>query len=228
MIPSGFLDGFRAAVFDLDDTLYAFERNNGPALRALAAEAAPVLGLSEDAFIDEVAASLRAQIARVGRASPCFHSRCVRFANLLEPRGLPLRHALAFTERYWKELFARIEPAPGAADLLRALRGRGVRVGVGTDMTAIEQFRKLEARARRGEGPLLPGGRPVRRRQPPQGRARRGRRGHARPVAADRSGEARGEAGRPVRRVAHRAPRGALAAAPGLPCGVVRAIIPPP
>ena len=28
MIPSGFLDGFRAAVFDLDDTLYAFERNN--------------------------------------------------------------------------------------------------------------------------------------------------------------------------------------------------------
>ena len=137
MIPSGFLDGFRAAVFDLDDTLYAFERNNGPALRALAAEAAPVLGLSEDAFLDEVAASLRAQIARVGRASPCFHSRCIRFANLLEPRGLPLRHALAFTERYWKELFARIEPAPGAADLLR--------VGVGTDMTAIEQFRKLEA-----------------------------------------------------------------------------------
>ncbi|MBQ3810488.1 MAG: HAD family hydrolase [Kiritimatiellae bacterium] len=145
MIPPGFLDGVRTAVFDLDDTLYAFERNNGPALRALAAEAAPVLGLSEDAFLDEVAASLRAQIARVGRASPCFHSRCIRFANLLEPRGLPLRHALAFTERYWKELFARIEPAPGAADLLRALRGRGVRVGVGTDMTAIEQFRKLEA-----------------------------------------------------------------------------------
>ena len=50
----------------------------------------------------------------------------------------------AATERYWRELFARIRPAPGAADVLRACRARGLRVGIGTDMSAIEQFRKLE------------------------------------------------------------------------------------
>lgn len=145
MIPDGFLRGIRAAVFDLDDTLYAFKAAHGPALRAMAPDAAPVLGLSEDAFVEEVAAALRAQIERVGRASPCFHSRCIRFANLLEARGLPLRHALDFADRYWTELLARIEPAPGAADLLRACRARGLRVGLGTDMTAAEQFRKLKA-----------------------------------------------------------------------------------
>ena len=42
-------DGVRAAVFDLDDTLYAFERPGGPndaALRALAEYAAPKLGIA--------------------------------------------------------------------------------------------------------------------------------------------------------------------------------------
>ncbi|MBQ9726073.1 MAG: HAD family hydrolase [Kiritimatiellae bacterium] len=148
MIPPGFFDGVRCAVFDLDDTLYAFDGPGGanaPAMRALAAHAAPRLGISEDAFLGEVRASLDAQLARVGRDSPCYHSRAARFGRMLEARGLPLGLALEWTEFYWRELFARVAPAPGAAALLRALRGRGVRVGVGTDMTALEQFRKLDA-----------------------------------------------------------------------------------
>ncbi len=147
MIPPGFLDGVRAAVFDLDDTLYAFDGGAAPnaaALRALAAVAAPALGISEDAFLAEVAASLRAQKERVGPDNPGYHSRAARFARILEARALPLRLSLEWTDLYWKELFARIRPAPGAADVLRACRARGLRVGVGTDMSAIEQFRKLE------------------------------------------------------------------------------------
>ena len=134
-------------MFDLDDTLYAFDGGAAPnadALRALAAVAAPALGVSEDAFLAEVAASLRAQKERVGPDSPGYHSRAARYARILEAHGLPLRLSLEWTERYWRELFARIRPAPGAADVLRACRARGLRVGVGTDMSAIEQFRKLE------------------------------------------------------------------------------------
>ena len=141
-------DGIRVAVFDLDDTLYAFEKPgapNGDALRALADYAAPKLGISPDAFLAEVAASLRAQISRVGPGNAGYHSRHIRYAHLLEARGLPLRLASDFVDRYWKELFARIRPAPGAADLLRACRAHGLRVGIGTDMTAAEQFRKLDA-----------------------------------------------------------------------------------
>ena len=141
------LTGIRAAVFDLDDTLYCFERPGGPndaALRALAEYAAPKIGATPEAFIAEVAESLRAQKRRTGPDNPGYHSRCARYARLLEARGLPLRLALDFVERYWRELFARIEPAPGAADILRACRARGLRVGLGTDMTAIEQFRKME------------------------------------------------------------------------------------
>ena len=50
--------GVRTVVFDLDDTLYAFDGGAAPnadALRALAAVAAPALGVSEDAFLAEVA-----------------------------------------------------------------------------------------------------------------------------------------------------------------------------
>ena len=140
--------GIRAVVFDLDDTLYAFDEGAAPnaaALRALAEYAAPKLGVSPDAFLDEVAASLRAQKEQTGADNPGYHSRCVRYARLLEARGLPLRLALDFVDVYWRELFARIRPAPGAADLLRACRARGLRVGLGTDMTAVEQFRKMEA-----------------------------------------------------------------------------------
>ena len=130
--------GIRAVAFDLDDTLYAFETPGGPndaALRALAEYAAPKIGVTPDAFLDEVAASLRAQKERTGVDTPGYHSRCVRYARLL---------AIDFVDRYWKELFARIRPAPGAVDLLRACRARGLRVGLGTNMTAIEQFRKME------------------------------------------------------------------------------------
>ena len=139
--------GVRTVVFDLDDTLYAFDGGAAPnadALRALAAVAAPALGVSEDAFLAEVAASLRAQKERVGPDSPGYHSRAARYARILEAHGLPLRLSLEWTDLYWKELFARIRPAPGAADILRACRARGLRVGIGTDMTAVEQFRKLD------------------------------------------------------------------------------------
>ena len=148
MIPPGFLRGVRAAVFDLDDTLYAFDGPggaNGPALRALAESAARALGLSPEGFLADVAASLAGQVARVGRSSPGYHSRCVRYANVLASHGLPLRHALPLVERYWTELLSRVSPDPAAAPLLRSLRERGLRVGIGTDMTAQEQFRKLEA-----------------------------------------------------------------------------------
>jgi putative hydrolase of the HAD superfamily len=145
--PSTLFSGIRTAVFDLDDTLYAFEKPGGPndaALHALAEYAAPKIGATPDAFIEEVAASLRAQKEQTGADNPGYHSRCVRYARLLEARGLPLRLSLDFVETYWRELFARIRPAPGAADLLRACRAHGLRVGLGTDMTAIEQFRKME------------------------------------------------------------------------------------
>lgn len=148
MIPTGFFDGLRAAVFDLDDTLYAFDGPGGanaPAMRALAERAAPLFGLDADGFLAEVVASFRAQIARTGPDDAGYHSRCIRFGRMLEAHGLPLRHAPELVELYWKELLSRVRPAPGAADALRRARARGLRVGVGTDMTALEQFRKLEA-----------------------------------------------------------------------------------
>ena len=50
----------------------------------------------------------------------------------------------ALDEAYWDAYLAAIRPYPDAAETLSALRSRGVRIGLGTNMTAGMQFRKLE------------------------------------------------------------------------------------
>ena len=133
----------RAAVFDIDDTLYDFTAAHAAAMAALDGEAARRLGLAPAAWREAVAEAFRWQYAR-DPATAGFHSRFVRFQRVLEARNLPLAHAAPLADFYWASLLAALRPAPGAAALLAALRARGVRLGVGTDMTADWQLRKLE------------------------------------------------------------------------------------
>ena len=45
---------------------------------------------------------------------------------------------------YWDTLIEKSEISPGAAETICALKERGIRVGIGSDMTAWVQYRKLE------------------------------------------------------------------------------------
>lgn len=53
-------------------------------------------------------------------------------------------HVLRMNDLYWETLLKAAVPSAGAQDAIRRLREQGIRIGIGTDMTACMQFRKLE------------------------------------------------------------------------------------
>ncbi len=134
----------KAVIFDVDNTLYNFTKAHKAAFRALAAYADERLGLSGESFERlhrETAEELRAYMGEVA----ALHNRCIRYQVMLEKLGLPLYpHVLEMEGFYWDTLLKEAVPSANAKETLRSLKDRGIRIGVGTDMTARMQFRKLE------------------------------------------------------------------------------------
>ena len=134
----------KAVIFDVDNTLYNFTKAHKAAFRALAAYADELLGLSGESFERlhrETAEELRAYMGEVA----ALHNRCIRYQVMLEKLGLPLYpHVLEMEGFYWDTLLKEAVPSANAKETLRSLKDRGIRIGVGTDMTARMQFRKLE------------------------------------------------------------------------------------
>ena len=110
----------KAIIFDLDDTLFDFKRAHVEGMKAWAAYAEQQFHISPDETISEVSALVKEQAEKIG----------------------PLAAALA--ERYWEALIAAAEPTEGAAEVLRDLQMRGFLIGVGTNMTAYVQYKKIE------------------------------------------------------------------------------------
>ena len=72
------------------------------------------------------------------------HNRLLRFQNHLEEKKLPLHpHALEMAKAYWRGVLDNMAPSPGAREIMEELRRMGVRIGLGTDMTAYMQYEKL-------------------------------------------------------------------------------------
>ena len=132
----------RCALFDLDDTLYDFTAASKRALDGACREAERLLGIPADDVRADYARILHEQQTETPDDAGC-HSRLIRFARMLEERGLPLSYADVITDAYWKSFLDGIVPFPGAADALDGLRAAGVRIGLGTNMTADWQYRKL-------------------------------------------------------------------------------------
>ena len=102
------------------------------------------LGLSQEDFEklhQDTEKELRAYMGNVA----ALHNRCIRYQVMLERRGIPLYpHVLKMNDLYWNRLLEAAEPSDGALDTIKALKGQGIRIGIGTDMTARVQFLKLE------------------------------------------------------------------------------------
>lgn len=133
----------KAVIFDIDDTLYSYKSANAHAMDALCRYARRELNLEEGAFREDYNRVMDYQMRERGETAGC-HSRAIRLQLLLEERGLPLRHAAAMNDLYWNALLDVITPSPGVTELIQALKGRGIRLGVGSDMTADWQLKKLE------------------------------------------------------------------------------------
>lgn len=133
----------RCAIFDIDDTLYAFKPCQAVAL-AKVRERAAESGLCPDPAAWDAAydAAFKWQFSRHGD-SPCCHHRGIRFQRMLESLGLRIGAAFELERLFWETLVGCATPAPGAAELLSRIHSSGVRIGVGTNMTASWQILKL-------------------------------------------------------------------------------------
>lgn len=133
----------KAVIFDLDNTLYNFDAANEFGIRALAAYTEPVFGWDYPRMKDlyeESREKLTELMGDVGSA----HNRLLRFQNLLEEKKLPLHpHALEMAKAYWRGVLDNMALSPGAREIMEELRRMGIRIGLGTDMTAYMQYEKL-------------------------------------------------------------------------------------
>ncbi len=133
----------KAVIFDLDNTLYNFDAANEFGIRALAAYTEPVFGWDYPKMKDLYEESREKLTERMGDVGSA-HNRLLRFQNLLEEKKLPLHpHALEMAKAYWRGVLDNMAPSPGAREIMEELRRMGVRIGLGTDMTAYMQYEKL-------------------------------------------------------------------------------------
>ncbi len=134
----------KAVIFDLDNTLYAYRPAHEAGFRAVAAAAEETLGIPRERFPALHREGDLLLRAHAGENAAAIHSRLIRYQLILESHGLPILHAPRLAERYWEGFFGAVKPEPGVRETLLALRERGLRLGLGTNMTAEQQYAKLE------------------------------------------------------------------------------------
>jgi putative hydrolase of the HAD superfamily len=133
----------KAVIFDIDDTLYSYKQANKRAMERMKLFIMMELGIPMEEFEQDYHRLMQEQLQICGSNAGC-HSRAIRFQRMMEERGLPLRYGAQLNDLYWEIMMDEMTPAEGAAQLLDGLRERGIRLGVGSDMTADWQIKKLD------------------------------------------------------------------------------------
>ncbi len=134
----------KAVIFDLDNTLYAYDPAHAAGFSAVTEYAEKEFGIAPERFRELHSLADRVLRAHAGEGSAAIHSRLIRYQLLLEGEGLPITHAPRMAARYWEAFLAQVKPEPGTRETLELLRDSGLRLGLGSNMTAGRQYEKLE------------------------------------------------------------------------------------
>lgn len=134
----------RAILFDLDDTLYGYERPHARGMEAVRAKVGGTLGVAPQPF-DEAFRAARGEIKAVLGETASSHNRLLYFGRTVEILGFGSQPAIALDleQTYWRTLLTNARLFPGAEDTLVELRAAGLPLALVTDLTAQIQFRKL-------------------------------------------------------------------------------------
>ena len=133
----------RSVVFDLDNTLYDYDAAHAPAFQALTDYACRAFDLTPEEFVQRHRAAEKELGRRCGPNCAAVHNRLIRYQVLLEALGAPIGRAPEMSRLYWSTLLDAMKPYPGAVQTLAKLREMGLLVGIGTNMTADNQYEKL-------------------------------------------------------------------------------------
>ncbi len=135
----------KEVIFDIDDTLYDYEKGHAEGVRRMQAYAERELGIPGADYMAEYNRMNEVIKKRLGSDDAAIHSRSIRIQNMLEHWEKPIfPHLRNLYHAYWDGLLESTEAEPGSLEAMRALREMGIRIGIGTDMTLRMQYEKLE------------------------------------------------------------------------------------
>lgn len=136
----------KAVIFDIDNTLYSYDKNHIYGMKALTDYCESAFGKSAEETLACYKKAGQIMIDRIGGDVAAIHNRLLRTQGMLELWEKPVfPHARNMYHAYWDTLIRQSQPVPGVIDFLKELKKRGVRTGTGTDMTAYIQYKKLES-----------------------------------------------------------------------------------
>ena len=135
----------KAVVFDLDNTLYAYDPLDQEAGQRVQDFTCRMLGISKDRY-QEAYQFGRAETKRKLGKVAASHNRLLYFQKTLEYMKVkPMPLSLQMYEMYWGTFLEKMQLFPGARSLIDSLCEKGIMIAVCTDLTAHIQHRKLIA-----------------------------------------------------------------------------------
>lgn len=136
--------GIKAVLFDLDNTLYDYDRCNKIAERRLFSTIGADFEITGAEAASLWKAAKHTVKERLGTETAASHNRLLYIQALCEQAGKnPLRYGLELYDVYWNEILNNMKPYGYVAPLLEKLGVEGIKAGVVTDLTAAIQYRKL-------------------------------------------------------------------------------------
>jgi len=138
-------DMIKSVIFDIDNTMYNFDNAHKKGMAALGAYVEKNFGMGFEEMRELVGKCMGIVTERTGENCAALHNRLIRFQCFLEEIGsTDYQKALEMYHAYWDAVIEAAEPEPGLIPLLGRLKKRGIKIGVGSDMTAYMQYKKLE------------------------------------------------------------------------------------
>lgn len=136
----------QAVFFDIDNTLYNYDAMHLIGMKNLEAYAKEKLNL-EPSFMREHLEKIRKGIFdRLGTNNCAIHDRLIRFQCFLESLGISKPSAaMEMYHAYWGSMLEAMTPEEGVVELIHALKKKGIKLGIGTDLTAYIQYEKLKS-----------------------------------------------------------------------------------
>lgn len=135
----------KAVIFDIDNTMYSFDNAHKRAMEALGAYAEKTFGMKFEQLEALVKKCMDIVKERTGENCAAWHNRLLRFQCLLEQIGdTDYQKAMEMYHVYWDTVLEMMEPEPGLIELILRLKEKGIKIGIGSDMTAYIQYKKLK------------------------------------------------------------------------------------
>ena len=161
------MEKYKAVIFDLDGTLYDYQKADCAGVDAVNRYAADRFGLTAEETERGVREAMAEANARIGQKTASTHNRVIRYQVFCELHAYPVwPHALQMAYAYWGTFLENMTLDPDVPELFAALKRAGVLIGLGTNMTSFIQYRKLEvlgivtrsslpcAQRKRGQSPV--------------------------------------------------------------------------